>query len=54
MVEDDVHSLGLRGIRSLAVAKTNSNGDWEMVGYIQFIYLYVLFNVCFLFTIYLK
>jgi H+-transporting ATPase len=30
-VEQDVHQLGLRGIRSLAVAKTNEAGQWEFL-----------------------
>jgi magnesium-transporting ATPase (P-type) len=29
-VERKVHELGLRGIRSLAVAKSNDAGDWVM------------------------
>ena len=38
MVEEDVHALGLRGIRSLAVAKTNeTTGEWEMVGLLTFL-----------------
>jgi H+-transporting ATPase len=30
--EADVHDLGKRGIRSLAIAKTNEDGEWEMLG----------------------
>ena len=30
-VEADVHALGLRGIRALAVAKTNDEDKWEML-----------------------
>jgi H+-transporting ATPase len=29
--EEDVTALGHRGIRSLAVAKTDENGQWHMV-----------------------
>ena len=36
-VEDDVHGFGSRGIRSLAVAKTNAAGKWEMMGLITFL-----------------
>ena len=36
-VENDVHSYGMRGIRSLAVAKTNENGEWEMLGMLTFL-----------------
>jgi H+-transporting ATPase len=36
-VERDVHSLGLRGIRSLAVAKTDEHGDWHMLGLLTFL-----------------
>ena len=36
-VEDDVHNLGSRGIRSLAIAKTNDNDKWEMLGMITFL-----------------
>jgi len=36
-VEKDVHDLGLRGIRSLAVAKTNKDGKWEMLGLLTFL-----------------
>jgi len=36
-VEDDVHNLGSRGIRSLAIAKTNDEGKWEMLGLITFL-----------------
>jgi H+-transporting ATPase len=36
-VEDDVHSLGMRGIRCLAVAKTNEEGKWEMLGLLTFL-----------------
>ena len=35
--EKDVHDLGTRGIRSLAVAKTNDKGKWEMVGLLSFL-----------------
>lgn len=37
MVEGDVHRLGLRGIRSLAVAKTNERGVWEFLGLLTFL-----------------
>lgn len=36
-VESDVHKLGLRGVRSLAVAKTNEEGVWEMLGLLTFL-----------------
>ena len=31
-VEADVHDLGYRGVRSLAVAKTDENGKWKFLG----------------------
>ncbi len=36
-VENDVSALGLRGIRSLAVAKTNDDGKWEFLGLLTFL-----------------
>mmetsp|Transcript_19959 Transcript_19959/g.33403 ORF Transcript_19959/g.33403 Transcript_19959/m.33403 type:complete len:906 (+) Transcript_19959:83-2800(+) len=36
-VEDDVHSFGLRGIRTLAVAKTNEKEEWEFLGMLTFL-----------------
>jgi H+-transporting ATPase len=36
-IEEDVVSLGARGIRSLAVAKTNADGVWEMMGLLTFL-----------------
>jgi H+-transporting ATPase len=36
-VERDVQSLGMRGIRCLAVAKTDDDGDWEMLGLLTFL-----------------
>jgi H+-transporting ATPase len=36
-VEKAVHDLGFRGIRSLAVAKTNDNNQWEMLGLLTFL-----------------
>lgn len=36
-VESDVQALGLRGIRSLAVAKTNDEGAWEFLGLLTFL-----------------
>lgn len=36
-VEKDVDALGMRGIRSLAVAKTNDAGEWEMLGMLTFL-----------------
>ena len=36
-VEQDVHSLGARGIRSLAVARTNDQGEWVMLGLLTFL-----------------
>ena len=35
--EEDVHKLGLRGIRALAVAKTNATGEWQMLGLLTFL-----------------
>lgn len=35
--EADVHKLGQRGIRSLAVAKTNDQGKWELLGLLTFL-----------------
>lgn len=37
IVEKDIRGLGERGIRSLAIAKTNENGDWEMLGLLTFL-----------------
>lgn len=37
LVEKDVLSFGQRGIRTLAVAKTNENGQWEMLGLLSFL-----------------
>jgi H+-transporting ATPase len=37
MVERDVHALGQRGIRSLAVAKTNDKGKWIYLGMLTFL-----------------
>ena len=36
-VETYVFTLGSRGIRSLAVAKTNDNGEWEFLGLLTFL-----------------
>ena len=36
-VEHDVHEFGLRGIRSLAVAKTNEAEEWEFLGLLTFL-----------------
>jgi H+-transporting ATPase len=36
-VETDIRSLGERGIRSLAVAKTNVAGKWEFLGLLTFL-----------------
>lgn len=36
-VEMDVQSLGARGIRSLAVARTNDHGEWVMLGLLTFL-----------------
>ena len=35
--EADVHNFGGRGIRCLAVAKTNESDEWEMVGLLTFL-----------------
>jgi H+-transporting ATPase len=37
LVEKDVHALGIRGIRSLAVAKTDENDKWKMLGLLTFL-----------------
>lgn len=37
VVEGDVQRLGMRGIRSLAVAKTNDQGIWELLGLLTFL-----------------
>jgi len=37
VVEEDVHSFGLRGIRTLAVAKTNDKDQWEFLGMLTFL-----------------
>lgn len=36
-VEGDVTDLGLRGIRALAVAKTNEHGKWQFLGLLTFL-----------------
>merc|ERR1711871_1191703 len=36
-VEEDVTELGLRGIRSLAVAKTDEDGKWHFLGLLTFL-----------------
>eukprot|EP00596_Hydrurales_sp_CCMP1899_P003690 CAMPEP_0119049444 /NCGR_PEP_ID=MMETSP1177-20130426/64741_1 /TAXON_ID=2985 /ORGANISM="Ochromonas sp, Strain CCMP1899" /LENGTH=777 /DNA_ID=CAMNT_0007026693 /DNA_START=155 /DNA_END=2485 /DNA_ORIENTATION=+ len=36
-VDQDVHKLGLRGVRSLAVAKTNDKGKWVFLGMLTFL-----------------
>jgi len=36
-VEEDVHAFGLRGIRTLAVAKTNDKDQWEFLGMLTFL-----------------
>jgi len=36
-VEKDVHDLGERGIRSLAVAKTDDTGKWRLLGLLTFL-----------------
>lgn len=35
--EDDVHALGLRGIRALAVAKTDGGEEWKLLGLLTFL-----------------
>ncbi len=37
MVERDIQTLGERGIRSLAVAKTNEQNEWVMLGILTFL-----------------
>jgi H+-transporting ATPase len=36
-VENDIHALGMRGVRALAVAKTNDEGVWEFLGLLTFL-----------------
>lgn len=36
-IEKDVHELGIRGIRSIAVAKTDESGHWKMLGLLTFL-----------------
>jgi H+-transporting ATPase len=36
-VENDIHALGMRGVRALAVAKTNDEGTWEFLGLLTFL-----------------
>jgi magnesium-transporting ATPase (P-type) len=36
-VDWKVHELGIRGIRSLAVAKTDADGKWNMLGLLTFL-----------------
>ena len=36
-VAQDVHMLGSRGIRALAVARTDDQGDWVMLGLLTFL-----------------
>jgi H+-transporting ATPase len=36
-VEKEVHAMGLKGIRSLAVARTNATGEWEFLGLLTFL-----------------
>ena len=36
-VERDVQALGERGVRSLAVARTDSQGHWVMLGLLTFL-----------------
>ena len=35
--DKDVDALGMRGIRSLAVAKINEDGEWELLGLLTFL-----------------
>ncbi|KAJ1431495.1 HAD-like domain-containing protein, partial [Ochromonadaceae sp. CCMP2298] len=37
LVESDVEKFGLRGIRTLAVAKTNERNEWEFLGMLTFL-----------------
>ncbi|KAJ1440789.1 E1-E2 ATPase-domain-containing protein, partial [Ochromonadaceae sp. CCMP2298] len=37
MVENDVHQFGSRGIRSLAVSKTNEQDEWVFLGMLTFL-----------------
>jgi H+-transporting ATPase len=37
LCDADVTKLGNRGIRALAVAKTDDNGDWQMMGLLTFL-----------------
>mmetsp|Transcript_5866 Transcript_5866/g.9658 ORF Transcript_5866/g.9658 Transcript_5866/m.9658 type:complete len:582 (-) Transcript_5866:292-2037(-) len=36
-VDDDVNKFGARGIRALAVAKTNAQNEWEMIALLSFL-----------------
>ncbi len=36
-VHEDVHKLGLRGIRAMAVAKTDASGEWKFLGLLTFL-----------------
>ena len=36
-MECDLRQLGLRGIRALAIAKTDDNGLWELLGLLTFL-----------------
>ena len=36
-VDADVNKFGRRGIRTIAVARTDANGEWEMVGLLPFL-----------------
>ena len=37
LVDADVHKLGMRGVRSLAVAKTDDTGKWQFLGMLTFL-----------------
>jgi H+-transporting ATPase len=37
LVDRDIKTLGEKGIRCLAVAKTNASGEWEMLGMLTFL-----------------
>ena len=37
LVDADVHRLGMRGVRSLAIAKTDDNGKWQFLGMLTFL-----------------
>jgi H+-transporting ATPase len=49
VLEKDIKSLGEKGIRSLAVAKTNEKGEWKLLGLLTFLDVIFLLLILFLF-----